>query len=1145
MPGLERADPDAPVLPQHLLHPAGSAVNLDLPPVPADQVDAPVAAWSAPMEIQTYLPAPPDRYPAFLDSRVYQGSSGRVYPLPFHDRIATEPVRHRWQAIHLENQYLRLVVLPELGGRIHVGYDKTSGLDFFYRNSVIKPALVGLAGPWISGGVEFNWPQHHRPGTFLPTDTAIEHEPDGSITVWCSDHDPMTRMKGMHGIRLSPGRAVVELRVRLTNRTPVTQTFLWWANVAARVGDDFQSFFPPDVHVVADHAKRATTSFPRADGRYYGIDYPAKVTPQEPDADRLDMYRNIPVPTSYMCVGSRGDFFGGYDHGTGGGFVHVADHHISPGKKQWTWGNAPFGWSWDDNLTDGDGPYVELMAGVYTDNQPDFSFLLPGETKAFSQYWYPIHRLGVPQQATTEAALRVSGGADESSGALAVTVTRAHPRATVTVHGADEPVWTWTGELSPGAAWTAVIPGGAAGRVVTVESDGVELLRYVPAPAAPPGEASDAEGVVAAVEPPAPGDVGSVEELYLIGQHLEQYRHATRDPEAYWQEALRRDPGDSRAATALAARRLRAARYAESEELLRGAIRRATRWNPNPADGQALHLLGLTLIRLGRLEEAVDALAKATWNGAWRAPAGYELARLACRRGDLGAARHHLADVLRREGEHAQAANLLTVVLRRLGEIDAAGDLLAATLRRDPLDPWALDLAGRPLTGDPQTGLDVALEYAAAGQDDDALRVLALAERAVPTAATGSTGAAPLIAYHRAALFERDGRPDDAAEARRAARTVDAGTCLPVRTDDVDVLTQALTHDPDDARAAGLLASWWYDKGCPTIALELYRRSAASDPGDPVVLRNLGLAAYNAERDAGAAADGYARALAVAPADGRLRSEADQLAARRGVSAGERLAALGPAEDGERDDLAVARATLLVRLDRPDEALEVLRSRRFQPWEGGEGRVLAAWELACLAAAAARPDTAVAMLRSAITPPRSLGEARHPLANDADLQLALGDALAATGDHEQAARAWRAAADITGDFQQMSTQPFSEMTLYSVLACRRLGLRDRAAELTAGLTGYVEQVGRTPAVVDYFATSLPTTLLFRADPQTERDQRLDLIRRQLHALTDGPTAPAVADAVDPVVDDLYHRHLRFLSTWARTAGPRPSIPEPS
>jgi len=137
------------------------------------------------------------------------------------------------------------MILPQIGGRIHAARDKTKGYDIFYRQDVIKPALVGLAGPWISGGVEFNWPQHHRPATFMPVDAEIEHHPDGSVTVWCSDHDPMQRMKGMHGVCLHPGRSVIELKVRAHNRTTLTQTFLWWANVVTRVHEGYQSFFRP------------------------------------------------------------------------------------------------------------------------------------------------------------------------------------------------------------------------------------------------------------------------------------------------------------------------------------------------------------------------------------------------------------------------------------------------------------------------------------------------------------------------------------------------------------------------------------------------------------------------------------------------------------------------------------------------------------------------------------------------------------------------------------------------------------------------------------------------------------------------------------------------------------------------------------
>lgn len=115
------------------------------------------------MVIPTYMPAAPDKNPMFLEKRVYQGSSGKVYPLPFTDRISETPIDRKWKAVWIENQYIRALVLPEIGGRIHVLQDKTNGYDVIYRQHVIKPALVGLAGPWISGGIEFNWPQHHRP----------------------------------------------------------------------------------------------------------------------------------------------------------------------------------------------------------------------------------------------------------------------------------------------------------------------------------------------------------------------------------------------------------------------------------------------------------------------------------------------------------------------------------------------------------------------------------------------------------------------------------------------------------------------------------------------------------------------------------------------------------------------------------------------------------------------------------------------------------------------------------------------------------------------------------------------------------------------------------------------------------------------
>jgi tetratricopeptide (TPR) repeat protein len=1053
-----------------------------LPPVPEELAGVDVAAWSAPLVIDSYLPAEPDDFPAFLETRVYQGSSGRIYPLPFHEAIAEEKVAHEWQAVHLENEYVRLVILPELGGRIHIGYDKTVGYDFFYRNNVIKPALVGLAGPWISGGVEFNWPQHHRPGTFLPTDWEIERESDGSVTVWCSDHDPLTRMKGMHGIRLRPGSSVVEARVRLYNRTEATQTFLWWANVAAAVNDEYQSFFPTDVHFVADHAKRAVATFPRVDGHYYGVDYPARVSAEVPDGDRLDWYRNIPVPTSYMVTSTEDDFFGGYDHGVGAGFVHWADRSFAPGKKQWTWGNAPFGQAWDANLTDTDGPYVELMAGAYTDNQPDFSWIAPGETKTFSQYWFPIQGIGPAHQATLSAAVRMDD-LDDGRVRVGVVTTRAVAGARVTV-GSE----TRRADIAPGRPFIADFA--AAGRVRVEDGDTV-LVEYSPRS---PGEPVPPP---VATEPGDPATIRSADELYLTGQYLEQYRHATRSPEPYWREALRRDPGDVRSHVALAARLDRAGLHAEAESHLREAIGRLVSRVPNPADGEAHYRLGSALIHQGRDEEAESPLGKALWNSAWRVPAGYALARLLARRGDTSAAMTAARGVLAVDSQHGQAACLLAA----LGDRTA----LAAHRGADPLDQWARDLDGLPITADAPTLLDVALEYAGIGLTADALRLLDIAAAASGNTAPGQVQVAPLVHYHRALL--------GAADASHSARTVDARHCLPSRLEDVRALEHA-----DDPRAAMLLGSWYYDKGRHDDAIAAWERALDGDRETATIARrNLGIATYNVRHDPGAALRHFETAVRSSPTNSKLFFEYDQLLARTGATDHARLA-LHEARlplVAERDDLTVEHARLLTAVGRPAEANAILAGRRFQPWEGGEGQVLAAWDESLKALAEADAGNAVEYLEAALAPPATIGEARHPLANAADLYCLLGDALAAAGQDEQAGVAWRTAAAFTGDFVGMSEQAFSAKTPYSIRALRALGRQGEADLVASRFAAWVEAFAATPARVDYFATSLPSMLLFHDDLQETRDRDVTALRAQVDGLR--------STSRDPVAITVEHR----------------------
>lgn len=398
-----------------------------------------VKVWKERVVIPTYEVGAPEKNPMFLEKRVYQGSSGVVYPYPVIEKIADEPVDKAYEALYLENEYIKMMILPELGGRIQMAYDKIKERHFIYYNHVIKPALVGLAGPWISGGIEFNWPQHHRPSTYTPVDSAIEMLSDGGVTVWVSERERMFHQRGAAGFTLRPGKAVIEIRGRVYNPTPVPQTFLWWANPAVAVNDEYQSVFPPDVNAVFDHGKRDVSTFPIATGVYYKMDYSAGVD--------ISRYRNIPVPTSYMAVLSKYDFVGGYENDTQAGLLHVADHHVSPGKKQWTWGNGDFGVAWDRNLTDADGPYIELMTGVYTDNQPDFTWLQPYEEKTFTQYFMPYRELGVVKNASKDLLINVERDGD----ALVVKVfaTSLRKGAEVRLSAGGKVLFSERTELSP------------------------------------------------------------------------------------------------------------------------------------------------------------------------------------------------------------------------------------------------------------------------------------------------------------------------------------------------------------------------------------------------------------------------------------------------------------------------------------------------------------------------------------------------------------------------------------------------------------------------------------------------------------------------------------------------------------------------
>ena len=342
-----------------------------------------VRVWPGTLDIPTYLLGEEDPNPPFpLLNR------HNIYPYTMLDDLTDRLETKKYQAVFLENEYLKATVLPGLGGRLYSLYDKVNKREVFYRNSVVKYGLVALRGAWISGGIEFNFPNGHTVVTVSPVASTLRHNPDGSATVVVGDVDGVTEMHWEVALTLRPSQARLEQQVTLFNATPLTNLYWFWATTAVPATDNMQFIYP--MREAYPHTKGVVWSFPIHDG----VDY--------------SRCKNVRAPTSLFGRKVHRDFFGAYYHQSDYGVVHVADFREVPGKKTWTWGVADDGLIWTDLLTDRDGPYNEIQAGRY-ETQLNYEFMAPRRVESFTEYWYPLHGLGGGfVEANSQLALNVN-----------------------------------------------------------------------------------------------------------------------------------------------------------------------------------------------------------------------------------------------------------------------------------------------------------------------------------------------------------------------------------------------------------------------------------------------------------------------------------------------------------------------------------------------------------------------------------------------------------------------------------------------------------------------------------------------------------------------------------------------------------------
>jgi tetratricopeptide (TPR) repeat protein len=1132
---------------------------------------SPVHLWDTDLVVPTYLAAPPSTVPRFYDGRTYQGAKATFYPYPVQDVLTDVKSNVTYKALFLENDYVQICVLPELGGRIFSAVDKGNGYDFFYRQHVIKPALIGMLGAWISGGVEWNVPHHHRASSFSPVDYTTQTNADGSATIWVGEIELRHRMKWLVGMTLYPDRSYLELTCRMFNRTPFAHPMLFWINPAVHANENYQVIFPPGTEWVTQHGKPEFASWPVARQHYGGTDYTRGVD--------ISWWKNHDTPKSFFAWNYEDDWFGGYDHGKQAGVLHVADHHVVPGKKFFEWGNGPEGEMWTKILTDEDGPYLELMAGAWSDNQPDYSWIQPGETREWQHWWYPVRNLGGVKAATRDAAVNLE--VTNRMAKIAVNVTRevkgakvqlvlVQPtRSTVSSHpstrlqgGADTganrenrmnglssgqqtaeaveggspaqgtplkrgangsassapaTLFSQTVDLSPARPFSATtmieldVPAERVGLSVT-DADGKELVVFQPAP---PKNSPMPKPVE---KPKSPKDYTSADELYFTGQRVEQLYSPSFEAAPYYEEMLRRDPGDYRANTAMGILLCKQWRWDEAAAHLSNAVARATANYIRPKDGEAFYYLGVALrgqattssrylMRRGeewyaKFSEAGEAFLRASWNTGWQSPSFFQLAEIRCNQERFPEALQAIDQCLATNHRSTKAMNLRAAILRRLGRFDEAARSAARAAAIDPLDTWAplerflaetsrnSDLNPRSRSTGPSVRvpaellakavsevLELITDYANAGLEREAADV-AWCTTTRPDEPQGTTLvlADPLLHYYAGYFgpgFELTGL--DLQYARAGWKV--GGGCFPFQYEAIEVLRADVSasrntmssfllgnllydNQPDQA-----IVAWEAARGGP--AERRYRKETTDL--DALVHRNLGFAYAQHEKNLPKAIASYEKASELDPTEPRFFYELDVQYEANGTAVAKRLEILTKHHDvvAKRDDALTREIALLTVAGQADRAVGLLRGRHFRNWEGS-GQIHNVYVDACLTygqrlLGEKKSREALRSFEAALEYPENLevGRARRS-PRTAQIQHHIGTAHEALGDAAKAKTAFEQAAAGRGGGS-------SEGDYFRALALQKIGRADDAKPVFEGLIkAGGEQLTKDEAA-DYFA----------------------------------------------------------------------------
>jgi tetratricopeptide (TPR) repeat protein len=793
-------------------------------PTPAERV----RVWEDAEPILTSEEGPPDPNPPF---DLFSRGSFYNYPYTLRHNLVDRRVPKQWRTLNLENEYLKCTVLPDLGGHLYTCVDKINGASLFYANPTIKFARIAYRGMWAALGVEFNFPVSHNWMTVSPVDFATTREADGGASVWVGNIDRPYGMQWRVQLTLRPGRAYLEQKTVLYNRSDTRHRFYWWTNAAVEVWDDSRILYP--MQFTAAHGFRDIDTWP--------------VNSAGVDQSVVGNHKYGPV--SRFSYGSREPYMAVYHPRTNAGVVHYSSALDLPAKKIWSWGSDADGLEWRTALSDNHSAYIEIQAGLFRD-QETYGFLDPEESRSFSEYWVPIRDLGGVARANLEAVVNLSrrpGSKGTVDLEVALNVTREFPNASLRLLGGNRTLATVDASLSPRQTFRKLFQGLPSNAAYTVElrsDSGKTVLRHTegeydfvprdevhvgeqPSKVYPPEANFGADDFVALAT-----DQESNGEL-LVAFHTYQ-RGLARFP-----ESISLNRGAGRLQVVLA-------QYGAAISHLSKALG----WLSN--DHESAYYLGLA-----EAAEKHDRSARTHLEFAQQSEDFHGSALMA------------LAELEGRAGNHQRALDLVLAVVDAAPSLTRAGEMEVACLRhlgrqadakarvsywqkKDPTDSFlryeAMKLGATDqalwahLAGDPQRILEIAAQYMRMGLYGDALDLLSQkypsGPQVVSEPGTLPPTYYPLIAYYRGYcryLLGQDGRADfDAASAMPTTYV------FPNRAESFSVLRRALGINPEDPTAHFLMGSLYLSAGETGLALDEWEAARRLKPAIPTLHRNLG-----------------------------------------------------------------------------------------------------------------------------------------------------------------------------------------------------------------------------------------------------------------------------------------------------------------